>query len=200
MVRAYSFERFYFPVAFVAMYASIAFLLYGVSVGSFSKPAAPSSLAAMLPQPSVGSQENLVSGRPVRVVVPSVSIDLPVVDGAYDTASGTWSIGNYQAYYATPTPPVNDSSGTTLIYGHNNRTAFRTLSDVQLGAELVVYTGAGTIFRYSLTDAHEVQPSDTNILSYDGPPTVILQTCSGNWNEFRKLYIFKLESVERQAA
>lgn len=195
-MQARNFEKLYFSIATILLYAAVALLIWCVSLGSFPRLTAVSAAPVVSPPKPV---KKIISGKPTRVIVPSVQIDLPVTDGIYDTAKHTWTIGNHQAYYATPTPPANDGSGTTLVYGHNNRTAFRNLRDLQPGAALAVYTDGGTVFRYTFMHAHEVQPTDTNILSYEGSPTMILQTCSGDWNEIRKLYMFKLESVEKQA-
>jgi sortase (surface protein transpeptidase) len=138
------------------------------------------------------------SGKPVRVVVPAVGIDLPVEDGFYNPTDGSWTLGNHKAYYATPTPLVNDRRGTTLIYGHNNRTAFKKLLLLPPNAEMTVYTDSSKVFHYTFTSAHEVSPNDTTLLALRGAPKVALQTCSGNWYEWRKLFVFKLTSVEKE--
>jgi LPXTG-site transpeptidase (sortase) family protein len=131
-------------------------------------------------------KENTISGKPARVVLPALGIDLPVDDGVYDAASGTWNIANKKAFYATITPLVNNDRGNTLIYGHNNHSVFKALHDAKPGMELLVYTDNGKVFHYIYKDAQEVKPTNTKVLRYSNKSSVTLQTCSGNWNEWRK--------------
>ncbi len=136
-----------------------------------------------------------IIGKANRIVVPSVSIDIGVQPGAYDVASSSWHVDDSSAFHAGTTVPVNDSNGTTLIYGHAKWGIFGALPDVQTGAEASVYTIEGTRFVYSLELVKQVEPSDVSMLTAEGSPKLILQTCSGLFDQHRTLAVFALKGV-----
>lgn len=138
-----------------------------------------------------------ITGIPSRIVISSLAIDLNVKVGSYDATSGSWTIGAWNAYYADPSLPVNDSNGQTLIYGHAQPQAFGRLPEIQPGAEALVYTGNGYIFHYRYKSMQAVTPNDSTVFTANGPPTLVLQTCSGNWDAYRSLFSFKFESEEK---
>lgn len=190
-------------------YMSVALLNVGAVVAlgwAYALPALqPRTVLAATPPPAARQQEPIVtsnkpkvkSGTPVRVVIPARGIDLSVKNGTYDAASGTWTLNDTGAFYATPTTPVNSGGGTTLIYGHNTPAIFNNLHQLKPNEELSVYTDNGFIFRYRFDNSQEVNPDNVSMFRNDGPPTVILQTCSGVWSEYRKLFAFRLVSVEK---
>jgi len=141
--------------------------------------------------------EAIVAGKPQRVVVESLGIDLPVSDGSFDEAAGEWTLGYDRAYFATPTVLANESYGSTLIYAHNLEGLFAPLHRIAPGATLAVYTDNGLIFRYTFLSSVDVAPGAVQFIDSDGPPQVVLQTCTGNWSERRSLFTFAFEGVER---
>ena len=185
-------DKLYFYASTVILNVCVLVFAWGLSPLS----SAAQEVVEAAPQVTTQSPRKIVSGKPVRIVIESIGVDLPVSDGIYNSANGEWTIGNHKAYYATPTPLVNDYRGTTLIYGHNNRTAFRKLHNLSPSAQLTVYADSGSVFHYKLISSTAVTPTDTSLLAYGGKPQVILQTCSGNWNEQRQLFSFALQSVE----
>lgn len=156
--------------------------------------------AAVLPEPPVlnkPEESPALSGKPVRIIVPSRSLDLPVIDGFYNESDGSWSLSLDKAHYATPTVPANNRRGNTLIYGHNRPEVFQTLIKLEPGATLKVYTDNGYVFSYVYEEVKDVNPNDVSIFSYNGPPIVTLQTCTGNWYEVRRLFQFSFFSVDK---
>lgn len=138
-----------------------------------------------------------IQGVPVRIVIPSISIDLPVGLGSYDPNDGSWTIDATKAYYADISVPINDSNGQTLIYGHAQWPVFARLVNLPEGATADVYTDNGYVFHYKYTSLGKVLPSDMSVFRTDGPPTLVLQTCTGAWDAYRALYSFKLESERK---
>jgi LPXTG-site transpeptidase (sortase) family protein len=145
------------------------------------------------PMPPVKKEP--IVGTPVRVVVPSVGIDLAVQPGAYNPEYGTWVIGNDSAYHADVTVPVNNANGTTLIYGHAQWGVFGRLPEVDEGAEALIYTAEGTVFRYIFQSSRQVDPTDVSELTVVGSPRLLLQTCSGPFDAYRTLVAFRLEGI-----
>ncbi|MDB5160979.1 MAG: hypothetical protein JWO96_359 [Candidatus Saccharibacteria bacterium] len=138
---------------------------------------------------------DVIYGRPIRMVVPAVSIDLPVDEGFYDASSNTWTLSGTHAQFAMISSLANNDSGNTFIYGHENRAVFVPLQAIKPGAEALLYTDNGHIFSYIYQTFTNLRPSDTSILSYKGPPILTVQTCSGNLFEWRQMFTFKFDRV-----
>lgn len=149
------------------------------------------------PQPVVIKAIAATQGIPIRVAVPSLSIDLPVAIGSYNPDDGSWTVDTTQAYFADVSMPINNSNGTSLIYGHAQSTVFETLPTIQPDAEAIVTTDTGYVFHYRYVSVQEVQPNDVSVFNSTGPPKLVLQTCIGTWSELRALFSFRLESIEK---
>ncbi len=143
-----------------------------------------------------------ISGKPIRLIIDQsdngLHIDLPVKDGVYDAATNSWTLGYGAAYFALSSMPANDTAGVTFIYGHNEKEIFSYISALHqnVGAYALVYTDTGKVFRYLYQDGADVDPGDTSVFRIDGPPTLIIQTCSGSWFELRHMYRFSFERIE----
>lgn len=137
----------------------------------------------------------IIMGKPVRLLVPSVDIDLPVIDGQYNPLDQSWTLVSDKAHFAIPSLPANDRGGSTLIYGHNTPPVFKKLSGLTAGASAEVYTDNGYVFSYTFIQAEKVAPDNTATFSYSGTPILTLQTCSGIWSELREMFTFKFEKV-----
>ena len=148
------------------------------------------------PKPLV-PEKKVISGTPVRIVLPRHGIDVTVEPGAYNPDDGTWVISKENAHYALITPPVNDTQGNTLIYGHNDWPVFYKLKNLEAGDIVEVYTENAQIFTYVYQKSEDVRPDDVAIFDYKGPPKLTLQTCSGAWYEKRQLAEFSLLKVEK---
>lgn len=188
-------------------YTNIA-VAYGLVVGfSFfvlSAPlvhAAPTSPLAKpsKEKPFVARKLDLVpvSGRPVRVVIPSRAIDLPIEPGYYNESDGSWTLSGYKAHFAMMSAPANNIAGNTLVYGHNNNDVFGALRHAApaSGAEAFIHTDTGQVFVYAFQAAHSVTPNDTGLLQYQGPPVMTILTCTGSMDEWRTLYQFNFVRV-----
>lgn len=143
--------------------------------------------------PSVQS----ISGTPVRIVLPSVAIDLQIIPGYYSTQQKTWFINANGATYATNTYPANNTHGTTLIYGHYLNWIFGKTDGLKIGDKALVYTGNGHIFVYDMVKSDIFTPSNTQIfgeLNTDKPILKVL-TCHGLWSQTRRVMTFQLESA-----
>ena len=136
-------------------------------------------------------------GIPIRITIPSLNIDLPVAIGSYNPDDGNWTVDATQAYFADASMPVNNSNGTSLIYGHAQSAVFETLPQIQPDAEAIVTTDTGYTFHYRYTSVQEVAPTDTSVFSVTGTPKLVLQTCIGAYSELRALFSFKLVAIEK---
>ncbi len=181
--------------------ALLFFVVYLISPGTFKRSPANTSLVsaeavnrvvrASLPPPKA-----ITVGKPVRLTITRLNIDLPIEDGIYNPEDGSWSLSGYHAQFAYPSAPANDSEGNTFIYGHNNKNVFGPLKKIEEGDMVQIFTDNGHVFSYKFEDAVNVKPDDTSVFSYKGPPILTIQTCSGNWNEWRRMFRFSFVKVE----
>jgi LPXTG-site transpeptidase (sortase) family protein len=139
----------------------------------------------------------IIQGIPTRIVVTSLGIDLPVQIGVYNPADSSWSLGTDSAFYANASVPANNNNGTTLIYAHGRAGLFGALPSIQPGAIAQVFTSSGALFSYTYMSVQQVDPSDTDVFAVDTLPGLTLQTCSGDWSQYRSLYSFTLTAVKQ---
>lgn len=135
-----------------------------------------------------------VPAVPVRVIVPRLGIDLPVVPGVYDRSRDTWNVSNDVVQFATVTTQPNRTRGMTLLYAHNSRRLFGPLANVRPEDRVRVATATGEIFEYAYFGGDVTHPTDTAVFqdATGGPPRLVLLTCSGSWNRERRLLRFAL--------
>jgi sortase (surface protein transpeptidase) len=139
----------------------------------------------------------LISGQPVRVVMPTSAIDIPLDPGYYNPNSETWTLSGYRAQFDMNSSLANNIGGDSFIYGHNNDFVFGSLrhNTPQTGAIAYIYTSNGHIFQYSFSQVYSIGPTDTSVLFNSGPPTLTIQTCTGSLNEWRTMYVFNFDKV-----
>lgn len=139
----------------------------------------------------------VISGHPSHLTIPSLSMQLSVIDGYYNEKNGTWSLTNDKVQYATPTALPNDTAGNTFIYGHYRPEVFARLHKIQPGSEVAITTSNGYRFIYKYRDNYTIPPTDTSVLHYEGPAMLTLQTCTGTWFQDRQLFRFDFVRVEK---
>lgn len=193
--------RFYGSVA--ALYVpTLLFAWYLLHPFGFS-PAQPKVLAyspiSALP---LAAQQKITYGQPVRIIIKQASngldIDLPIDTGSYDSKTNSWTLSDTHAEYADLSALPNDTMGTTLIYGHNNPHVFGYLSAIHANAEAYaeIYTANGHVFTYHYDNTKALRPDDTSVFDPNGPPVLVVQTCSGSFFEYRQMFRFELRKVD----
>ena len=190
-----------------ARFVTSSALLYVISIVGIMAAISTPIVAAKAPVMSQPAQRQLpkaaapkvveVSGQPVRITIPSEHVDLPVIPGVYDPSTDSWTLTGYKAQFATTSEPANNLGGETFIYGHNNNYVFGALRHVtpSVGAEAFIYTDNGHVFAYTFVKTWSVGPYDVATLDYQGPPVLLIQTCTGSLNELRTMYFFNFEKV-----
>lgn len=151
-------------------------------------------------EPKKSTAKEPVVGVAQRIEVPSIAIDIDVKQGGYDPITQTWIVDDTAAFIADTTVPVNDTNGTTLIYGHAKWGLFGALPDLRPGAEATVYAADGSRFIYIFESVSQVTPDDLSMLTTEGEPKLVLQTCSGLFDQHRTLALFSLKEVASAAA
>lgn len=155
----------------------------------------PFSTAATAGMPAVSAPAQPISGKPVRVQIPALKLDLAVAEGHFNPTNRTWTLSNDKAHYAVNTRLANNTEGNTFIYGHNRPGVFKTLYQVKPGDQATVTTENGHTFTYVFKAAYETNPNDDSLFQYKGAPILTIQTCSGMWYQNRQLFTFTLQKV-----
>ena len=142
------------------------------------------------------AKDSQVSGQPVRVLLPRLGIDLPIIDGVYNFNSSSWSVSNSTANYAKNTAAPNNKTDKTLIYGHWTSGVFGPTKDLQPGDTAYIYTDNGHILVYRYEYKTAVKPTDTHVFEdFKGRPGLVLMTCEGSWAQDRRLMFFNLKAA-----
>lgn len=182
----------------------ILFVLAGSLLGSqyiiqFAKSASAQgpSVQPVTQTAQLASQPALVrTALPVSMSVPAVGVLVDVEPGTYNRVDQTWSLSDTKASFATVTSVPNAQSGNTFIYGHNRANIFAKLNNAKSGDKAYVTAADGVVFVYSLTSTRDAQPTDVSLFEYDGTPILTLQTCSGFWDQYRRLFTFTYEGQQ----
>jgi LPXTG-site transpeptidase (sortase) family protein len=138
--------------------------------------------------------QSKIQGMPTRIIIPSLSIDLPVVPQSYNNATKTWPVSPTNANYASNTAQVNNTSAETLIYGHNNHRVFGPVLNMKQGDIVYVYTDNNHVFKYSYQNSQDITPTKLSIFDdmAKAPAGLKLITCDGPNFEYRHLMSLKL--------
>lgn len=161
----------------------------------FASAESKQSFQAVIRSKPAQTKPELIQGKPVRLQIPSLNIDLAVADGVYNAQNKTWTLSKDKAHYALITPLANNQQGNTFIYGHNRKQVFGSLAKIKPGAEIILHTDNGHIFTYVFRTSYETSPKDDTLFKYTGSPILTVQTCSGAWYQNRQLFSFDLEKV-----
>lgn len=137
-----------------------------------------------------------ISGRPVRILLPRLGIDLPVAEGQYNFTSSAWSVTNRTANYARNTAENNNQRDKTLIYGHWTSYVFGSTKNLKAGDIAYIYTDNSHVLKYRYVKKEVVAPTDVAIFNeFRGKPGLVLMTCQGSWAQERRLMFFNLVSA-----
>lgn len=138
-----------------------------------------------------------VTGVPTKISIPSLKIEVKVVEGVYNSKTKQWNLGLDTAHFATITTQPNNETGNTYIYGHYRPEVFAYLHNIKPDTEAYVTTDNGYEFTYKLKEFKTIEPTDTSVFAYQGPPILTLQTCSGAWFQHRQQFTFDYVSYKK---
>lgn len=140
-------------------------------------------------------KSDYIQGQPSELILPSLDISLPVISGVYNPQTKQWTLSLDKVQYAAMTPPPNNATGNTFIYGHYRKGVLASLHTIQMGALAVVKTQNGHSFYYQLSSVRTTNPEDSSVFNYQGAPILTIQTCTGLFYQQRQLFTFNLIRV-----
>lgn len=136
-----------------------------------------------------------IEGQPNNISIPSLDMSIPVIPGYYSSYTKEWTLTLSEVQYATITPPPNNASGNTFLYGHYRPAVFAYLHLIKIGAQAIVTTSNDHTFTYQLAKITVINPDNDTLFAYKGPPILTVQTCTGLFFQYRQLYTFNLVSA-----
>lgn len=136
------------------------------------------------PPPPAATPDRASLPSDLRLAVPRIGIDLPVILGdlgrdvpgaMYAGATPEW------AAMLFPTSALPGRGGNSYIYAHAREGMFLSLWSVRLGDDvLMVSASTGATYRYTVTQVMRAVPvTDTTWLDTGGAERVTLQTSTG---------------------
>jgi LPXTG-site transpeptidase (sortase) family protein len=145
-------------------------------------------------QDDPGRLVQVVVAPPVRLQIPSLSIDVPVealgVDssGAMDTPRNLWNTGWYRD------GPSPGATGDAVIDGHvglpGSPLVFSGLGRLAIGSDVIAVLADGTRNRFTVSGA-QVWPANSHppgLFAAAGQPRLSLITCTGRYDRFTQTY------------
>lgn len=114
--------------------------------------------------------------HPVRVRIPSVSIDLPVFSATIE--NGKWPAPSMGVSYLSSSPTPGEE-GNSILYGHNWPNLFGPLKRAEAGDTIEIALSDGEIRTFAVVMTDTVTPDQTHILSQSDDVRLTLYTCAG---------------------
>jgi LPXTG-site transpeptidase (sortase) family protein len=141
-----------------------------------------------IPQGNIREQGEM----PLRIIIPSVNIDLPIVYAKLE--NGTWSVVDGVANFAEGTALPNGETGNTGIFGHDRPKAFNRIKSLKAGEQIIIETEN---YRYSYTviTGYQVEDDAVRVFYPTEKASVTLLTCNGLFSEFRYVINAELSTV-----
>src|SRR5690606_34679106 len=115
-----------------------------------------------------------------------------------DDSSQEWTLSDDKVQYASMTSLINNTSGQTVLYGHNTSAVLEPVRLVEAGDELLITTAGGHQFVYTYSHDRFVYPTDAAVM-YEAPdtPRVVLMTCEGWFSTTRRLLYFDFKEIRQ---
>lgn len=169
------------------------YVLNAVSQASIQTPqttVAPETTEAPCP-------ENIeivkVSGKLQRLVIPDVSLGLPIV--TVPLKNGTWEVAESVANFAEESSPFTGEPGNSVVFGHNKNDAFRPINKVKKGTEIHIQTSTHQ-FTYVVKSISTTAPTNVNVLLPTADKKELtLITCNGAFDEKRLIVKSELKDI-----
>lgn len=129
------------------------------------------------------SRKVFALGTPTSLSLPRLGINLGIKNGYYNSNRQEWTIDKVNTFSMV-------GSKTPLIYGHNNNNIFGKLTDTAKDELLIVSNEEGKELLFKYESDSILKPNESGIIGEYSDNTVYLMTCSGTFNEFRRLLTF----------
>lgn len=127
------------------------------------------------------------SRPPVRIVIPSLAMDLPVVEAR--VIAGFWELSETSASHGVGSANPGDI-GNSVIFAHARTELFGPIRDIKNDATVYVMTN-DRWYRYRVVEIKLVDPNAVEVIAPTADETLTLYTCSGFLDTKRLIVIAK---------
>lgn len=127
------------------------------------------------------------SEPPLRIVISSVKIDLPVVEAK--VVKGYWETSATSASHGVGSANPGER-GNMVIFAHARKGLFLPLKEVKVGDLVEVFTKERR-YRYQVAEIKEVKPEQVEVISQTPDERLTLYTCSGFLDSKRLVVVAK---------
>ncbi len=125
--------------------------------------------------------------NPVRILVPKVDIDLPIVDAKI--VNGYWEISETSASYGLGSGHPGEK-GNMVIFAHAREGFFYNLKNTKIDDIVYVFT-KDKWHRYKVSKITQVYPDQIEVIKPTKDEVLTLYTCTG-FNDEKRLIITAL--------
>lgn len=154
-----------------------------VSPVDFSPPPPPSALEASTPDYDHGpiqADSSLLTSQnylslPLRVIIPSVSIDLPIRPA--QVIKGKWEVFEDSASFGLGSASPG-TVGNSVVFAHARKGYFLPLRGIKKDNLIYILTTRDW-YTYRVDTIKEVLPTDISVIAPTDDETLTLYTCSG---------------------
>ena len=133
------------------------------------------------------ASEEALEKVPQRIILPELSIDLPVKNSGL--INGYWQ-GFIDAAGWGEGSGLPGQPGNQVIFAHARRGLFLPLKDVEIGNKVYVLSKE-TWYQYEVKEIKQVLPSQVEVIAPTEDETLTLYTCSGFTDSKRLIVVAK---------
>src|SRR5258706_11439857 len=126
--------------------------------------------------PKVVSVANKDFPAPTWISIPSVDMELPIVEAAI--SGSTWGIADSGISHLDISARPNED-GAIILYGHNTDNRFGPIRWLTVGQEITITNAKNRSRQYIVTKTLDVSPNEVSVLLSQKGETLILYTCDG---------------------
>lgn len=115
------------------------------------------------------------SQPPMRVVIPGLSLDLPITESK--VINGYWELSQTTASHGVGSANPGEN-GNIVVFAHARDELFGPLRKVKKDDQIYLLT-KDRWYKYQVSETKEVDPNDTQVIAPTQSETLTLYTCSG---------------------
>jgi sortase A len=148
--------------------------------------------------PATGVQKTAFTDatRPARLFIPKLSIDAEIETVGVTKAGAVGSPSNFTNVAWYEYSPLPGQRGNAIIDGHRDNAlgmdgVFEHLHELQPGDAVYVFNGEGTHVRFVVSEKERLPYDSKDTSDIFGPAdgaSLVLITCSGDWDKTKKQY------------
>lgn len=131
--------------------------------------------AQPIPTPHT-ENETVMTSEPIRISLPDISIDLPIVRSTIHDQK--WETSSQGVSYLDLSP-IPGQKGNSILYGHNWTNLLGPLVHAKPGQRIYISYADGSVSTFKIQATALVSPQDTSILAPSNDIRVTIYTCAG---------------------